>query len=459
MSRGQFQKVVMLVLCCLLVAGCSSAAKQEEKKNMSGSLKVLYGSKDFFFQKYGDLFTVNYPNIEIEVIETAALYNSGGDFNKAVEELIEQQKPDIISIFPETYEQYVNAGKLMEIDTLIKRDKYNVDTIYPTLMELLKEQGGGKLYGLSPYFSAGVVFYNKDLFAKYNLEVPRDGMTWQEIFDLAKRFPTDGDEDTRIYGYGSEYATTVNQLVTGIADTQGLTYVNPDTLKVTVNTDSWRNAYQLALDAVNSKSIHYPKVLDGMIDMETYFNNQMFLIGRAGMTTGHSYMLQSIEHAKSMLPDYKPFEIGIAAGPVDPAEPGKTRNINISDIFAINADASNVDAAWEFMKYVNGEEYAKAKSKNISYGLLSRVGYNTEVSGVDLEPFYKLSPKLNQNNARKDKIPDSFYTEFNPLVESEIAQVQEEKKSLDDALKAIEEQGQVFLDKAVQEKAQSGDAE
>ncbi|MNJ79754.1 hypothetical protein D3C77_778750 [compost metagenome] len=70
-----------------------------------------------------------------------------------------------------------------------------------------------------------------------------------------------------------------------------------------------------------------------------------------------------------------------------------------------------------------------------------------------------MKPKLDLNNARNQKIPDSFYAEFNPLVEAEIAQVQEEKKSLDDALKAIEEQGQVLLDQAVQEKAQSADTE
>lgn len=455
-SRQLFQRVVMLVLCCLLVAGCSNAAKQEEKKNMSGSIKVLFGYEEHFYQKYGNLFTTNYPNIQIEVIEPGPEIYNAPDYNQALIDLIDLEKPDVIFVEPNSFEKFVYEGKLLELDSLIKRDKYNIDNVYPTLLELLKEQGGGKLYGLGPSFNSRAVYYNVDLFNKYSIEVPRDGMTWQEIFDLAKRFPTDGDEDTRVFGYANEYTMTVNQLVTSIADTQGLKYVNADTLKVTANTESWKKAYQLALDTMKSDAVYNPQPTEGNIDIQDYFNKQYFLTGRAAITTGYPYLLPVIEQGKSMLPDYKPFEIGIVAGPVDPADPDKTRDVQFSEIFAINANSGNIDAAWEFVKYVNGEDYAKVKSRTLENGLLSRMGYSTEFNGINIEGFYKLKPKLDQSSARADKIPVSFYNEFNPLVEAEIALVQEEKKSLDDALKTIEEQGQVLLDRAVKENAQDG---
>ncbi|MNW55450.1 hypothetical protein D3C74_331080 [compost metagenome] len=67
---------------------------------------------------------------------------------------------------------------------------------------------------------------------------------------------------------------------------------------------------------------------------------------------------------------------------------------------------------------------------------------------------------MGQNNyARAQKIPDTFYTQYNPIVEREIGLVQDKKKSLDDALKVIEEEGQVALDKAVKEKAENKDTD
>ncbi|OAB43504.1 hypothetical protein [Paenibacillus glacialis] len=62
------------------------------------------------------------------------------------------------------------------------------------------------------------------MFAKYGVEVPHDGMTWQEIIDIARRFPTEGDEKTRVYGLGSEYGMSMENLASSIANTQGLIY-------------------------------------------------------------------------------------------------------------------------------------------------------------------------------------------------------------------------------------------
>ena len=103
-----------------------------------------------------------------------------------------------------TYSKMASEGKLTELDSLIERDKYNIESIYPALIDILKEKGEGKLYGLVPTFHRNVIFYNADLFAEHGIEPPHDGMTWQDIIDTARRFPTDGDEDARVYGFGRD---------------------------------------------------------------------------------------------------------------------------------------------------------------------------------------------------------------------------------------------------------------
>ncbi|MDG0873339.1 extracellular solute-binding protein [Paenibacillus thiaminolyticus] len=48
------------------------------------------------------------------------------------------------------------------------------------------------MYGLSPTFVSSAVYYNKDLFEQYGVTPPQDKMTWEQLLDLAARFPVEG---------------------------------------------------------------------------------------------------------------------------------------------------------------------------------------------------------------------------------------------------------------------------
>lgn len=458
MFRGKMIRKLTLAAIAgmVLLTGCTAGPKKEA--NVQRSLKVMFYDESYFFNQYGDLFAMQYPDIDVEIVSTNSIYSGNNgeviDYNKAVRDFIDKEQPDIVMLGTDNYAKMAEDGKLMELDSLIEQDKYKIDNIYPALIEMLKEKGGGKLYGLSPTFYGNTIFYNADLFKKHGVELPHDGMTWQDILDLARRFPTDGDEKSRIYGFGTNYGMTVSNLVSQIASAEGLIDVNPDTLKVTVDTDSWKRVYKLALDSFEANAVYNPK--DGGFmggSMEEYYQSQLFLMGRMAMTVDGVYLLQNIKEVKNSLKDYKPFEVGMAAGPVDPADPETTRNIYFSDIFAIRAGSPNADAAWDFLKFINGEDFAKVKSRTLNNGLLSRMGYNKEFDGHSLEVFYKLKPKTSEDmSSRMDKIPTEFYSAYQPIVDREINLVTEKKKSLDEALKTIQEEGQAALDKAVKDK-------
>ena len=457
MRRNWLHKGMLVLLACTVFAGCTSRPAQETEQK--SSLKVMFWDERYFFQEYGDLFSIGHPNVDIEVVSTSKIYNSSNgeqiDYEKAFAEFVEKEQPDVILLDSSNYDKFASDGKLMELDTLIERDKYDTESIYPALIEMLKEKGGGKLYGLSPTFGGSAIFYNADLFAKYGIEVPHDGMTWQEILDLARRFPTEGDEDSRVYGFGAQYGMSMENLASSIASAQGLQFLNPDTMKVTINTDSWKQAYKLAMDAVDSKAVYIPEG-NGFQGgtMEEYYKSQLFVMGRIAMSVESIYMLQNVKQAQDQLKDYKPFQIGIAAGPVDPADPQTSRNLYFSDIFAIRANSPNSDAAWEFIKFINGEEFARVKSRSMNNGLLSRMGIATEYNGVNLEPFYKLKPRLDQNASRSyEKVPNDFYMQYQPVLDRELKLVQEKKKSIDEALQTVQDEAQALLDKAVKDEA------
>ena len=100
--------------------------------------------------------------------------------------------------------------------------------------------------------------------------------------------------------------------------------------------------------------------------MEEYYKSQLFLTGRMAMTINSAYYLRELKEIKNRLPDYKPFQVGIAAGPVDPANPEISRDVYLGNIFAIRANSPNADAAWELIKFINGEQYAKIKSRSMN---------------------------------------------------------------------------------------------
>ncbi|UMV48107.1 extracellular solute-binding protein [Paenibacillus macerans] len=456
MKNGFIHKAILVLFSGLLLAGCTGGPAKETEQ--VSSLKVMFWDESYFYREYGDLFAMKHPNIDVEVVATDRIYRDSDqkdfDYDKAFAKFIEEEQPDVLLLNTKQYEKFASEGKLTELDSLIAKDKYNTETIFPAILEILKEKGGGKLYGLSPTFYGSVLYYNADLFAKYGIEAPHDGMSWQEILDTARRFPTDGDEKTRVYGFGSDYGMSLENLASSISSTQGLNYINPDTMKLTLNTDSWKQVYKMAMDALDSKAIYNPDS-EGFQGgtMEEYYQSQPFMMGRMAMTVDGSNLLQNLKDAQGQIKDYKPFQIGAVAGPVDPAEPDKSRNISMSEILAVRANSANADAAWEFLKFVNGEEFAKIKSRTLNGGLMSRMGVQKEYNGVSLDVFYKLKPKLDNDSDNYDKIPDSFHEKYYSIFSREMKLVQDKKKSIDEALQTVQDEGQAALDKAVQDEA------
>lgn len=449
LKHNLLQKVMLASLSVMLigtsvglVTGKHASASPDNQVDTTRTIKVLYWNADDFNRTYGDLFSRKYPNTEIEVIAPTGT-SAITDYNAA----IQKYSPDLVLLPPYNYKQMSKDKKLVDLEPLIKRDKYDTTTLYPGLLDELKEQGGGRLYGLSPKAEVYALLYNVDLFKKYNIKAPSDGMTWKEILKLASKFPTTGDKNSRIWGLSSSGSSN---LVMDIARTEGLTFMDPNSLKATANTAAWKNAYRLSAEATKSG------VLDERISLsaKSSLESGSFIMGRSAMIVGSISQLQSLQAAKSGVKNYKPFTLGMVTGPADPQNRKSTGNVYVSEIFAIPAGASNVDAAWEFIKYFNGDDYAneyyKPKSSNNSVGApLSRM--IKEYSGYKLNVFYKLKPNLDSwitSYVLMNKSPD-FELYFRSVVAKELTQVINGRKTLDKATAAIQTQTQIIADKFV----------
>ncbi|MNW43760.1 putative ABC transporter substrate-binding protein YesO [compost metagenome] len=445
MPNKQVNKGLMLIVVfCIFLTGCaiSSSTKEQQTRH----LKVMYYNEDFFYQDYGDLFQTKYPDTEIEIVETQ---NLDLESNKDVLKLtIDKTKPDILLLSPEQYEQFAINGILMDLEPLVKKDQYDIDDINPTIINLLREKGNGKLYGLCPRFYANALFYNMDLFKKYGVEPPQDNMTWEEILNLAERFPFDSSDKDRFYGFGTPLAENAVGIANRIAYTQGLNTVNTKNMKVSLTSNSWRDVWNIALKSSGSGKVYSPKQSFPVGSFEDYYKGNPFLMGKMAMVIDDSSLLQNLKDIKKRVKDFKDFQLGVVTGPVDPLNRDSSGDIELSEIVAIRSGTPNSEAAWDFIQYINGREYSKVKFRVLNGNLPSRMNSIQGYGENEIKPFYSLHPKLVKHD-QEYRIPANFDSQFMELEQVEIQKVEKKDISLDEALEKIESEGQFILDQEI----------
>jgi multiple sugar transport system substrate-binding protein len=57
----------------------------------------------------------------------------------------------------------------------------------PTTIDIQKGFADGGTYGMPVSTTSGALFHNKDLFDKFGVPYPKDGMTWDVLYELAKK--------------------------------------------------------------------------------------------------------------------------------------------------------------------------------------------------------------------------------------------------------------------------------
>lgn len=104
--------------------------------------------------------------------------------------------PDVVFMNNLYLPVYANAGVLEEIK------KYD-DNFYPKSIEALSYRG--KVYAIPRDVSNLVVYYNKDLFAKYGVPVPSKYWTFEDLLIIAQKLTKDTNGDGLIDFWGISF--------------------------------------------------------------------------------------------------------------------------------------------------------------------------------------------------------------------------------------------------------------
>jgi multiple sugar transport system substrate-binding protein len=461
-----------------LLAACSSKSSNDPNNRHTLRIGTMYGSKQdeyYFRQQFTDLFEFSHDNIDIEVVpaidysEMQFDNNNGKDPQtqpdplEKIKAIMTGPNPVDVMIFDSSVlGQLVNNNLLKQLDPLIKQDKIEPTDFVDTVINGIKDQGNGNLYALTPTFMPSALYYNKKLFSKAGVPVPTDGMNWDQVFDLAKRMKLGSGKDMTFgfsfnqWGAGDNYWDMQNY----IAPLQ-LHMFDDKAEKMTVNTPLWQNVWKtvtgLYKDHVtpHQEDMNYDGggVADGgKAVVNNPYQGRLFLNGKVAMTIGDYSLINDIQQLNANADKLKMEKLDwdIVTMPFHATVPGVGGSTSLSQLAGINSKAANPDDAWEFVKFMNGKEWAKLKSRS-TYEMPARKEFIKVREGMsyNVDAFTKMKPAPNIQSPQEQ----ALYRErpnlnmIQDLGSQEYSKVIQGQMSVEDALKEWETKGNDLLQK------------
>ncbi|MCC2684865.1 MAG: extracellular solute-binding protein family 1 [Paenibacillaceae bacterium] len=251
--RKRFRLFTCLALISLLfaAAGCSNGEKTQATSGNPGNQQATTDQIEngnpleliFYSHKLGDLDNYfeniylaavqkKYPNVSIKF-----MIGKEGTSPMLDELLATGVNPDILYVgsvnVPQMRDEYKAAEDLAPY---IKSAKMDLNQFEPVVMKELKSYGPkGEIFALPIVISPYALYFNKDLFDKFGVAYPKDGMTWDQTTELAKKL-------TRTEG-GVQYKGIVLQHIRKESVQLSLPFVDSKTMKPAFESDGWKRLF------------------------------------------------------------------------------------------------------------------------------------------------------------------------------------------------------------------------
>lgn len=410
---------LVLILFIPVLAACTQKKDLDDPANRRTlRIGMMYGSKadeTYFRQQYTDLFEFSHQGIDIELVPAVdwqeqqfdnmddnGRYKQPDVLGKVKEIMTSSTPVDVLIFDMSLLSSLVEENLLMQLDPLMQEDKLDVNAFVPSVIEAIRQNGNNNIYALAPTFNPSALYYNKKLFQEAGVTPPRDGMTWDEVFTLARQM-TKGTGKDAVFGF------TFNQWggsgenwwdIQNFAAPLGLKMYDANAEKMTMNTPQWEKLWQTVYDLHKDHIVPHQEDLyeeppaDGKYRYNP-FQGRLFLTGRVAMTIGEYAMINDIQQLNNNADKLKleKLDWDVVSMPSHASAPGVGIGTTLSSLAGINAKAQNKEDAWEFVKFMNGEEWAKLRSRS-TYEMPTRVEFIKPREGMSysVEAFTKVQP-------------------------------------------------------------------
>jgi multiple sugar transport system substrate-binding protein len=248
--------------------------------------------------------------------------------------------PDVFLVNYRRYGQFAARNVLEPVEGhLAASTRLKKDQFYETAMKAFTWNGVQQC--IPQNLSSLVVYYNKDVFARYGVPFPRDEWTWADFLAAAKLLTQDTDGDGQIDLHGIAVDPSIIRAAPFVYQHGGRLVDNEDQpTRIVLDETRTREGLQFFIDL---GAVH--RVSPNSAEFKAEGPDSRFMTGKAAMTL----------NSRRIVPEFrtiKGFEWDVAGLPVD----GESVSILHSDAYCIAASTSNKAAAWDFVEYATGVE-------------------------------------------------------------------------------------------------------
>ncbi|MDF2664029.1 MAG: family 1 extracellular solute-binding protein [Paenibacillus sp.] len=173
-----------------------------------------------------------HPNIKLNIIQS-------GTGTTLTDQIASGSAPDIVFTFNGRLATYQDKGILYDMTSLLRTHQFDLNRFDPQMITDAKVSStNGELYGIPYSRNFHAFYYNKDIFDKFGVPYPQDGLTWDQTLELAKKL-------TRMEG-GTQYrGIDPGAGISWIYQPLGIQADDVTTGKASVNNEQWKKVFEL----------------------------------------------------------------------------------------------------------------------------------------------------------------------------------------------------------------------
>lgn len=219
-------------------------------------------SEESFNELYGDAIRKKYPHFKLTYVPRSG----SASIDDYMSSLMMSNQIDInfdsIGNIPSSL---LKNELQFDMTELIVKHKLDLSQYEPSAIAGMREIGGKGIYGLPVFNVNRLLYYNKDLFDKFGLPYPTDGMSWEKANELGRQM-TRVDSGVQYVGLASskEHQIRMNALSIPLLD--------PATNKPTIRSDErWRSVFEQGLFAPYQDSGYREAIAKGL-PSRSWFN-------------------------------------------------------------------------------------------------------------------------------------------------------------------------------------------
>ncbi|MEF3306134.1 ABC transporter substrate-binding protein [Paenibacillus sp. GYB003] len=265
-----------------------------------------------------------------------------------------------------------------DLTDAIKTANIDLAAFNPTTLDAIKITSENSFLMGVPYtMHFNALYYNKDIFDKFGAEYPKDGMTWQEVTELAKKVTRKEDtvqyrgfEPDSIYRAGSQL---------------GLPLIDPKTFKSVGNTDEWKQVVQMAKDVY---------AIPGNSTIQTFSSgvNAFVKDRKLAMLAGLNW-LPNLAEVKGQFTNWD-----LASYPTWPGKPGVGTQIDLH-VMIVPSTSKHKEAALQVIETVVSGEVQSDMAQNGRVSVLKDKKYQDAfgqhldyLKGKNVQAVFKSAP-------------------------------------------------------------------